>query len=150
MVRADDRTIPVRRYWSGWCPTQLIHGRRIGVVPLNNHSECRGLPPTISRGSTIGAYYVRAGVGAAGDPTRLERDAGVGAVGDPTRFEIGSLLTGAREFDSLTRRMSDENDPIERNEDGEQMVPVEVLEAIEGLANGETASKEDLEEVLKF
>lgn len=41
-------------------------------------------------------------------------------------------------------------EPTGDGEDGEPRVPVEVLEAIENLAEGETASKDEIKDALKF
>lgn len=41
-------------------------------------------------------------------------------------------------------------EPAQREGDREPCVPVEVLEAIDNLAEGDTASKEEIEAVLKF
>ena len=41
-------------------------------------------------------------------------------------------------------------EPTQREEDGEPRVPTEVLEAIENLAEGHTASKDEIEAALKF
>ncbi|WP_176548202.1 hypothetical protein [Natrinema sp. CBA1119] len=41
-------------------------------------------------------------------------------------------------------------EPAQQEGDSEPHVPVEVLEAIDNLAKGNTASKEEIEAVLKF